>query len=143
MKDIIKKKSVVASNGCWLWKGIPSWDGYCQLQYNWRRMQAHVAAYIAWYGEVPPGLIVMHTCDVRNCVNPEHLRLGTYKSNMEDAVHKGRMATKEKNGNAKLNNEKVAEIKRLRNEGLSQPKIARIIGCSNQTVSNVVNNKYW
>jgi hypothetical protein len=34
----------------------------------------------------------MHKCDVRNCVNPEHLRLGTQSENIKDAYQKGRLA---------------------------------------------------
>jgi hypothetical protein len=49
-------------------------------------------------GEVPAGSLVLHRCDVRNCVNPDHLFLGTYKDNMDDMYSKGRGPTGNRNG---------------------------------------------
>lgn len=51
------------------------------------------------------GEVVLHLCDNRGCVNPDHLRIGTQKCNMEDAVSKGRTAAGDRNGRAKLSRE--------------------------------------
>jgi hypothetical protein len=37
-----------------------------------------------------PGYEACHTCDVRNCINEDHLFEGTRSDNILDAVHKGR-----------------------------------------------------
>jgi hypothetical protein len=49
------------------------------------------AYYEMYKGPVPKGLEIMHTCDNKNCVNPEHLMLGTHADNLKDAS--GRMQT--------------------------------------------------
>jgi hypothetical protein len=46
--------------------------------------------YMAARGPIPPGLFVLHTCDVRRCINPEHLWLGTISDNKQDELKKGR-----------------------------------------------------
>jgi hypothetical protein len=51
---------------------------------------AHRLAWEAVHGPIPDGMIVMHTCDNRPCINVEHLRLGTQSENMQDMYHKGR-----------------------------------------------------
>lgn len=82
--------------GCWLWKGTRNAGGYgvtWDLQDNGGKryhVGAHRAAYAIIHGECPAGMVVMHTCDVRACVNPDHLRLGTQRDNVQDAVKKGR-----------------------------------------------------
>jgi len=53
------------------------------------------ATHVAWSlanGPVPRGLYVLHKCDTPACVRPDHLRVGTQKENIQDALQKGRIA---------------------------------------------------
>lgn len=76
--------------GCWLWNG-PRVHGYGYVCAHGATHRAHRVAWQARYlASVLPWIDVCHTCDVRNCCNPDHLWLGTRKDNMVDCKTKGR-----------------------------------------------------
>ncbi len=75
--------------GCWLWTGSCA-TGYGVFMYKKRNVGAHRASWIYHVGDIPDGKFICHKCDVRNCINPKHLFLGDYKSNMTDRSAKGR-----------------------------------------------------
>ena len=82
---------VTKTDTCWLWtasraKGYGSFSDWL----NHRKLQAHRVSYEMAYGIIPDGLWVLHTCDVRACVRPDHLFLGTAKDNTADMMAKGR-----------------------------------------------------
>ena len=83
----------VPFSGCFIWKRSLGSAGYGQLTVNKIPMTAHRRAWELTYGPVPKGLQVLHHCDVRCCVNPKHLFLGTQSENMLDAYRKGRLRT--------------------------------------------------
>jgi len=78
------------NSGCWLWLGSTNAKGYAHLKYNNRQQRANRFSWTAYNGEIPPGLHVLHRCDNRLCVNPDHLFLGTNQDNVDDRVNKGR-----------------------------------------------------
>ena len=82
-----------------------------------KRVGAHVAAYLLANNLTPDdvaGKVVMHKCDNRACVNPEHLELGTQSDNILDGYQKGRIGQGEqlRKRNLKLSAEDVDAIKR-------------------------------
>src|SRR5215216_4075353 len=93
-------------------------------------------SYFVEHGRTDNDRLVLHRCDVRACVNPTHLFLGTPKDNSQDAVMKGRNTKLygEQNGKAKLTRQKVRAIKRMLMDkangrcNLRQYEIARRFG---------------
>jgi hypothetical protein len=80
---------VVTTPHCWLWTGSQR-NGYGSMTIDGQNVFVHRLSWTVNRGPVPNGLCVLHKCDVRNCVNPDHLFLGTYKDNAQDASRKGR-----------------------------------------------------
>lgn len=91
------------ADGCWIWTGSTASTGYGQI-YDRRVGKPQRTHRIAWelhYGMVPPPhLCVMHMCDVRACVNPDHLMVGTIADNNLDMIRKGRQWWTPKEGAA-------------------------------------------
>jgi hypothetical protein len=110
-------RQVNKSQGCWLWTGTLNQDGYGVTFQFKETVLAHRIAYVLTRGSIPAGMCVLHTCDVRNCVNPAHLFIGTRADNCRDRSAKGRTVGShcygKNNGKGKLSDEQIAEIRLL------------------------------
>lgn len=85
------KIDVKSEDECWPWKGTLNKQGYGAIGFKDRKPKgAHRVTYQITKGDIPEGMVVMHTCDNPQCCNPKHLKLGTYSDNSEDMVSKGR-----------------------------------------------------
>jgi hypothetical protein len=109
------------SNGCWLWTAALDTGGYGRIKWKDRIDGAHRMSWELHLGAIPAGMFVCHHCDVKRCVNPYHLFLGTNSDNLQDYLKKGgklgiRSAKGEKNYRAKLTEQDVRSI-RLRLAG--------------------------
>lgn len=80
------------NSGCWLWLGSLTFNGYGKAKDSRfpRELRANRISYLAFSGAIPAGQMVCHSCDVRSCVNPEHLWLGDAADNAHDRDAKGR-----------------------------------------------------
>ena len=77
------------NSGCWLWIGALR-SGYGNIDDGKTHVSAHRLAHELYIGPIPLGMVVMHRCDVRCCVNPDHLQIGTQLDNTRDCIAKGR-----------------------------------------------------
>lgn len=105
-----------AQTGCVEWLGMKSRDGYGIAHRGGKLVKRHRLAYCAANGlDISDinGKVVRHKCDNRACINPDHLELGTQQDNTRDRVNRGRCARGSRDGNAKLNENKVAEIRAI------------------------------
>lgn len=147
-KDITKfhskyKKNV--ENGCWEWTGALQKPGdrkqlpYAIFGNSWKQMQGHRASWIIHNGVIPKGLLVLHNCDNPKCVNPEHLRLGTYKDNMQDRVKRGRF--KAATGPIKRISFADASMIRVLGSYCSRKAVSEYTGFSIYVVDSVLTGK--
>lgn len=133
--------------GCLLWFGRRNGDGYGLFNREAYRGLAHRKSYEVAVGSIPDRCVVMHTCDVPCCVNPDHLRVGTQLDNIADRVVKGRSRggdrTGENNRRSKLNWEMVRKIRERAASGESHSSIAKDYPVGRQAISAVISNQKW
>lgn len=135
---------VSKSDGCWLWMGRRQsgrWD-YGNVIFNGRHAPAHRVAWILTYGEIPTGRLICHKCDNPPCVRPDHLFLGTPKSNMDDMVMKNRHKIAGC-ASPKLTESAVRIIRQRREAGESCAALGREFGASRTVVSLAARRKKW
>lgn len=128
---------------CWLWIGWTTESGYGSTYESGKHQYMHRIAYEKAFGPIPRGMHVLHSCDVRHCVNPEHLFLGTQQDNLRDMVTKRRHARGVRHGHCKLTEENVRKVWVLKSEGIVQGKIAETLGVSQSTISEILSGKRW
>lgn len=133
---------------CWLWCGNLSRDGYGTISLNGgvTRRVHRVSAHLFFGVPLDDERLVLHTCDVRNCWNPDHLYMGCHADNMRDRNERGRSVGAGKGSrhhSAKLTEDVVADIKRRLVSGAKQRDIARDLGVSYKRVNVIATNKGW
>jgi hypothetical protein len=155
--EVILSRVEVSPDGCWLYR---TWrcGHYPELEFGGRRYRVSRLAYQLWVGEIPEGHMVCHRCDTPRCVNPVHLFAGTPADNARDAARKGRLQVGdnhwtrrrpelvrrgERHGMAKLNWAKVRLIRERYAAGVRKVDIAREVGISADTVTQVVERETW
>ena len=118
--------------GCHEWQAVEARGGYGKFQNAGKCVTAHRFAYENFVGEIG-GKYVLHKCDNRKCVNPEHLFLGTQAENVADMDAKGRRVL-----HPKITHEMADTMRKLRAERYSQQHIADQFGVSQALVSRLL-----
>jgi hypothetical protein len=77
--------------GCWVWTGGQFTNGYGGMTVDGKALHVHRLSWELSRGPIPQEMCVLHKCDVRLCVNPDHLFTGTQGDNIADKVLKGRV----------------------------------------------------
>jgi len=102
LRERFEEKYTENGDGCWIWTAATV-KGYGMIKYQTQMHYAHRVSYELYKGLIPTDLYVLHRCDVRGCVNPDHLFLGTHADNMADMMAKGRSARGVTRGNGAQN----------------------------------------
>ena len=133
----------VNAAGCWEWQAQRT-HGYGRFWCDNKLHQAHRVIWGWYYGDIPAGMELNHTCNNPGCVNPAHLELVEHKDNIAYRVAQGRCACGENNGNAKLTNDKALEIRARYAEGnTSHRKLAKEYGVSYRTIGHLLKGDTW
>ncbi len=140
--ELIAKAIVVGD--CWECHLEPVAKGYCYVAVGGRegrRLRVHRLVYAEAKGAIPDGLMVLHTCDNRRCIRPEHLFLGTAQNNTDDMITKGRKID-DSNVGARRREATGKLIGSLLAQGLAPYEILKRLGISYGTYNNYVNGPY-
>lgn len=139
-------------DGCRIWTGAKTRKGYGHLKVKGVVVDSHRLAWEDANGKIPDGMCICHTCDVPSCINADHLFLGTNRDNDNDKVAKGRQSKGkrhadktrcEKHGMAKLNFEKVFEMRWLSAMGRTHELLAVEYGVSQSAASSAISGHTW
>ncbi len=143
VKDRFEQKFIPEPNsGCWLWTAGGNNLGYGRMRVNGHMCGAHRISYELYIGPIPTGMHVLHNCDVRCCVNPSHLFIGSHSDNMRDMWQKGRHVRPQgtTSGKSKLTNEDVISI---RNDNRMHAEIAKDYDVDRSNVTSIKSRKTW
>lgn len=145
-------------NDCVLWDRCIQRNGYGRIRHNGKTYYVHRFVWEQTYHRsIPKGMDVRHKCDVRHCINPKHLELGTRFENMRDCVDRNRISHGEKHktimqvvaakgtdhGHAKLTNAAIRYIRRALAQGATKASLARRFGTHPMTVRAVELRRTW
>ena len=137
-------------DGCWEWQAAirSKGTGYGCLKYNGKVIDAHRFAWYLYYGVFPTKWI-LHACDNRLCIRKEHLREGTGRENVKDAIlrkrfHFAPVKPGEENRNAKLTEEQIREIRETYARGeMGCRLLAKRYLLALSTIQRIVNRESW
>ena len=162
-KDIVKFWSKVNKNGsipkhrpelgpCWEWLAGLFSTGYGTFEHgekgNHKPLKAHRVSWEIANDEIPNSLWVLHECDNRKCVNPNHLFLGTRTDNVRDMWAKGReyrvSMHGEKHFKHKMTDDKIKYIRgRFLIGDITKAELGREMGLDPTTIRDIIKRKTW
>lgn len=144
------KEIPYAIGSCWEWTKSKDKDGYSRIRLSGKNFFVHRASWCIAndieLSALSREIIVLHKCDNRSCVNPNHLYIGDHKQNALDRCTRGRTHIPAY-GNpgfiSKLTPDKVIEIRRLLSIGINGSQVAEKFKVSNTTISKIRTGKKW
>lgn len=137
-------EKVIKSDGCWEWASAKQGAGYGVFWVGGGKSEnAHRMAWLLHNkSEIPAGMVVMHICNNKGCVNPSHLEIGTPQENSLMASKDGLAPRGEKNGGGgKLKEHQVVEI--FNNDEFGCSRLSKMYGVSTQTIKAIRKGKIW
>lgn len=114
----IREKCQRTEKGCLVWPNRSEME-YGSFTAGGKTYLAHRISFAVEKGDVPADRLVCHSCDVRSCIEPDHLFVGTNMDNSQDMIAKGRHRGRPPSTirlvevHARLFDEDIAMIKRI------------------------------
>lgn len=139
-----KKVKRQNADDCWEWQSALDKDGYGNFFFRKQKVRAHRYSYALHHHAIVAKQYVLHKCDNRKCVNPNHLFLGNAKSNYDDAKEKARNTRGSLSGLAKLDEDKVAYVLTSHSQHFkSQQQLADELGVTRQAIGYILRGATW
>lgn len=132
----------ITETGCLIWLGPCNVWGYGKIKIGGKTVSTHRFTWMLHKVGIPPGLNVLHHCDVRCCINIKHLFLGTHKENTTDMFRKGR-AYRLRGNDAPWSKVTSAQVAAIRSDPRPQKAIAADYGIDQSSVSMIKNRVNW
>jgi hypothetical protein len=131
--------AVVTSSGCWLWTAATT-HGYASMGYQGKIKKVCILIYELFILDhpIPNGYCVLHTCDNRSCINPDHLYLGTKADNNRDRMERNPDSFK---GRQKISPEQLKLIKTMSDQGIHKKILASHFNVDVRTIQRLVSDK--
>lgn len=145
IERFLSKTKYVPETGCLEWQGGTSYEGYGGFYCCWsgkgKTYPAHRFSYIIHISDVPDEVMILHKCNNKLCVHPDHLYAGTHQDNMNDLRNAGTLAgannpnhgiqcSEEKRRKLKESNTRAWENPCTRQKYLQSFKRRRDVQCS-------------
>jgi hypothetical protein len=135
-----------ASGDCLIWQKAKSKSGYGQVWDGQKVAYVHRLVAEIVHGKPSAGQEVLHSCDVRACCNPVHLRWGSRKENMQDAAKRKRLVGRnhtqgESHPHSKLTWLEVQDVRAMRQTGITLKELALKYQVSIAAIHNIVKGK--
>lgn len=140
IRDRILSKITVDENGCWIFSGAKMQTGYGLIWKEGKNVAAHRESYKLFCGDLSDDEVICHRCDVRICINPEHLFKGSRADNNRDMVEKRRHRFGESSPMAKLTEDDVSFI---RKSSMTSSSLAVVFGVGAYQISRIRSGKRW
>ena len=147
-KRFLDKININSKSECWNWLSTIDKCGYGVFFYRdkeYKRYAAHRISYMIYHRKrLKSTTLVLHKCDNTKCVNPNHLKLGSHKSNVRDRVKKQRSAVGSEHGKAKINEIQAMEILAYATEkSYSIRGLSKLYGISRKAIRDIRDYKTW
>jgi len=136
-------------SGCWVWTANRNNKGYGLFRPGGTAPKelAHRLSYADAFGPIPQGGLILHSCDNRLCVNPAHLRVGTFKDNVADMDERGRRVSNARRGaanpNTKMTERQIINIRRDYVAGVPIKTILTRYRITKAAMNDYVSGKSW
>lgn len=117
---------------------------YLANEHGRRNLLVHRLIWTAFNGPIPEGLVINHIDSNPANNNLDNLEVVTQSANIRHGYRHGKMsATGSRNGQARLTETNILEIRRLQSCGAATRELAARFGVSRNMIHQIVSRKRW